>query len=168
MNIVSEFGLNVPLLIAQIINFLIVFYIMKRYLYRPTLNVLKKRKEAIKDGLKKAEEGKKALEDAKAEEKKMIKEAQTTANQIIKDAREEAVALVKKAEEDTKKQTAHMLAEARVQIEQQTAHAQTQLNKHVTMLSIELLKKSLANVFTEKEQSELVEKAMKELQKRPN
>jgi F0F1-type ATP synthase membrane subunit b/b' len=61
-----------------------------------------------------------------------------------------------------------MLQDAKVQIEQDTAAAQAQLNKYVAKLSVELLKKSLANVFTDKEQSEIIEKAVKEIQKRPN
>jgi len=82
------------------------------------------------------------LERTKEEEKEIIKKAKTTAEEMIKDAKE--------------------------QIALDTVQAQTQLDKYVVKLSLELLKKSLGNVFTEKEQSEIIERAVKEMQKQPN
>ena len=56
MEILENFGLNPMLLIAQIVNFLIVLFILKKFLYKPVLEMLKKRQTTIKDGLKQAEE----------------------------------------------------------------------------------------------------------------
>ena len=61
-----------------------------------------------------------------------------------------------------------MIKDAKEQIALDTVQAQTQLDKYVVKLSLELLKKSLGNVFTEKEQSEIIERAVKEMQKQPN
>ena len=61
-----------------------------------------------------------------------------------------------------------MLKDAKTQIELETSQAQEQLNTYVLKLSLDMLKKTLGNVFSEKEQSEIIEKAMKEMQKQPN
>ena len=75
MEIVKEFGLNPYLLAAQIVNFLIILYILKKLLYKSVLDMLKKRSDSIKEGIKQAEEGRLTLEKALEEEKKILSDA---------------------------------------------------------------------------------------------
>ncbi|HSX09743.1 MAG TPA: F0F1 ATP synthase subunit B [Candidatus Saccharimonadales bacterium] len=168
MEILKTFGLNPYLTIAQIINFLILLYILKRYLYPPLFKVFKKREELVKESIEKAEASEKALEKAKEQEKEVIKKAKTTGDDIIKEAREQADEIIKQAEVTAKERADKMLKDAKTQIELETSEAQKQLNTYVLTLSMNLLKKTLTNVFTEKEQSEIIDKAMKEMQKLPN
>lgn len=168
MQILQTFGLNPYLTIAQIVNFLILLYILKKYLYPPLFKVFKKREELVKESIEKAEQSEKALENAKEQEKTVIRKAKITADEIIKEAKEQASDILKQTETATKEQTDKMIKDAKVQIELETAEAQEQLNEYVLKLSLDILKKSLSNVITEKEQSEIVEKAMKEMQKLPN
>jgi F-type H+-transporting ATPase subunit b len=165
MDILNTFGLNPYLLVAQIVNFLILLYILKRYLYPPLFKVFKKREEIIKESIQKSEENEKILEKTKIVEKDVLTKARKTADEIIKEAREQSADMLKQAETDTKKQTEKMINDAKSQIELETAEAKKQLNNYVVRLSLELLKKSLPDVFTDKEQSEIVAKATKAMQK---
>ena len=167
MEILKTFGLDPYLVIAQIVNFLVIFYVLKRYLYPPLFTVFKKREQLVKESITKAEENEKILEKSKAQEKEILKKAKTTADEIIKDAHDRADDIVKKAEESTKQQTDKMLKDAKEQIALETAEAEKQLNNYVVKLSVEILEKSLRGVLTEKEQSEIVAKAIKSMQK-PN
>ncbi len=159
--VLHNFGVDWQLLIAQVINFLIILYLLKRFLYKPVFNLLKKREEAIKQGLSKADESKKALDEALVKEKKIIKEAQDTGKKIIQEAKEQSETVAKKIEEKAKKQADQMLEDARAQIEREKRAVEKELEKHVSELSVKILKQSLDNVFTEKEQSEVVAKATK-------
>lgn len=165
MDILNTFGLNPYLLIAQIVNFLILLYILKRYLYPPLFKVFKKREELVKESIQKAEENEKILEKTKVAEKEILTKARQTAEQILKEAREQSADMLKDAEIETKKQTDKMIKDAKTQIDFETTEAQKQLNNYVVKLSLDLLKKSLPGVFTDKEQSEIVEKAAKAMQK---
>ena len=168
MEIFGTFGLNPILTLAQIVNFLIILYILKRFLYKPLFRILNKREELVKESVQKADESSKALEKAQEEERKIIAQAQETAKQIVSDAKEQSADILKKAEENTKKQTDKMLKDAKTQIELETQQAQGQLNKYVSQLALKMLKTSIDHVFTEKEQSEIIERATKEMQKQPN
>ena len=168
MEILKTFGLNWQLLLAQIINFLIILYVLKRYLYPPLFKVFKKREELVKESIQKAEENEKLLEKAKVQEKEVIKKAKITADELIKESREQAADIVRKAEEDAKQKADKILKDAKEQIALETGEAQKKLNEYVMKLSIEILEKSLSNILTEKEQSDIVAKAMKEIQKLPN
>jgi len=168
MEIFENFGIDWTLTLAQIINFLIIFYILKRYLYRPIFNMLEKRKDAIKEGIKNAEEGKIELERALEKEAKIIKEAQNKAQAIIQDAKNNAQEQAKEIEERAKNQADRMIADAKIQIEIEVKKAEQLLNKHVSDLSIKLLRKSLPKIISNKEQSEIISKAIKEFEKQPN
>jgi F-type H+-transporting ATPase subunit b len=161
--VLHNFGVNWQLLLAQVINFLIIFYLLKRFLYKPVFAILQKRAEAIKAGLSKADESKKALDEALVKEKKILKEAHDTAKKIIQEAKEASETVAKNIEEKAKKQADQMLEDARIQIEREARLAEKEVEKHVSELSIKILKQSLDNVFTEKEQSEVVKKAAKEM-----
>ena len=168
MGIFKTFGLDPYLLIAQIVNFLIIFYLLKRFLYKPVNTMLKKRQQIAQDAIDAAKENEKVLETSKKQEKEIIRKAGITAETIIKEAREQAADILKQAKEDTRQQTEKMIKEAKARIELETAEAQQRLNHYVTRLSVELLRKTLNNVLSDKEQSEIIEKAMKEMQKQPN
>lgn len=164
----DKFGLDPLLVAAEIVNFLIVLYILKRFLYKPVFSMLKKREDAVKDGLAKAEEGKKALEKAEAEEKKILKKASETASQIIKDAKEQSAQIVKDAQEKSKSEAKKIIADAKAQIEIERKDTEAKLLKDVTGLSVELLRKSLSKILTDKEQDEVVKRAITVLQKQSN
>ncbi len=165
MEIVKNFGLDPILLGAQIINFLIIFYILKRFAYRPVLDILKKREDSIKQGLKEAEEGRKALEQALEKEKKILQNAQKIAEKIIADAKNQSIEIAKKMEENTKRQMEDMMTEAREQIIQETKVAEKEIASKVSKLAAAFLQKSMHDVFGAKEQQELVKTALSKMKK---
>ena len=52
MELLKDFGFDPILLTAQIINFLIVLVVLKKFMYKPVLDMLKKRENDIKKGIK--------------------------------------------------------------------------------------------------------------------
>ena len=165
MEALEHFGVDYILIAAQIVNFLVILYLLKRFLYKPLFKVFQERQNLVKESITKAEEATKALEKAEKNEKAVIKKARDEANQLLTDAKDNAADIMKKAEEAARKQTQQLLAEAKEQIALETKKAQQELNKHISELSVEILKKSLGNVFSDKEQSEVVAKAVKQLKK---
>lgn len=168
MEIVKEFGIKPILLVAQIVNFLVILYILRRFFYKPVTQLLKKREDTIKEGLEKAEEARIRLEKVAEEEKKILKEAQSQAIKIIDEAKTQGANISKKAEEETLKQIERMITEARNQIAQDTKEAQNKLTAHVSKLAIAFLQKSVSEVFNEKTQDEIMSKAIKRLKGKTN
>lgn len=163
MEIIKNFGLDPIFLAAQIINFLIILYVLKKFLYKPILELLKKRENAIKEGVEKNEEARILLEKAGAEEKAVLKRAEAYAKKIIDDAKNHATETAKETEEVSKKQTEKILAVASLQIKKEAVETEKRLTLKVTKVAIELLKKSLKQLFSEKEQKEILKKALKEI-----
>jgi F-type H+-transporting ATPase subunit b len=98
---VEALGLNLPQLIAQIVNFFVLLIILRLVLYKPILRMLDQRKEKIAEGLNAAEIARadaaqaqaniqQQLDEARKEGQDMVANAQQIATRIQADAREQA------------------------------------------------------------------------------
>ena len=165
MDILKNFGVDPIMVGAQIINFLIIFYLLKRFLYKPVLGMLKKREDKIQEGLKQAEESRVALEKTLEEEKKILGKAQDEAKKIIEESKSQATQVAQNIEENTKKQAERILLEAKEQINQESKATEQRLSEKVSLLAENMLTKSLEGFLGEKEQKQIVTKAIKKIKK---
>ena len=163
MEILKDFGVNWILLLAQVVNFLIVFIILKKVLYKPFLSMLKRREEKVSEGLKAAEEGRKLLEEAIVREKEMLRKTQETSAKIIKDAKSQAKEQAQEIEDTAKKQSEKILADAREKIEQETREASEKLESDIGKIAVAMLEKTLSQVLERKEKSEIIKRVSQRL-----
>lgn len=163
MEIAQQFGLDPVLLIAQAVNFLIVLFLLKKFLYRPVLDTLEKRKKAIEQGILDSEKSRKLLEETQEKEKKILKEAKDQSSQMIKDTREQAAKIMEEAKESAKEQSQNLIQDAKEAIQDETRKAQAQLAKHVSGLALKLLEKSGAELFDKKTQEDALTQALKKI-----
>ncbi len=168
MQLLKNFGLDPVLLVAQIVNFLIVLYVLKRFLYKPVLSMLDERKKTIKEGIERAAEGQRMLEDASHQQKKLLKEAHDQATLIIADAKKAASSIVSETETTMKKRTDKMIKEAEIQIMEEAKKTEERLSSHVSALAVQFLQQALKDLFTEKDQEEIMVRAIKQLKKSSN
>lgn len=164
MEIIEEFGINPILLGAQVVNFLIIFYLLKRFLYKPVQEMLKNREHAIRDGLKKAEEQAVLLEKTKEEERQIIKKAKQNVESLLKETKEEARNIQKDSYEKAKTTTEKMIEEAKEQIQKESQLAQKSLVSYTARIAVSILEKSLSAILSEKDKNEITQKAIKKLQ----
>src|SRR3989344_3250689 len=168
MEIINEFVIHPVLLIAQIVNFLIILYILKRFAYKPILELLKKREEEIKKGLSDAQEARELLEKAEERERELLRKAQSEAKKLLDDARKVRDEMMQKSQDATRKEADRLLKEAREQISFETREAEKRLSAHVSDLAIQFLERSIEGVFDEKDQDIVMRSAIKRLRTKKN
>lgn len=134
-------------------------------MYKPVLEMLKKREDDIKKGIKQSEEGKLTLENALEQEKKIIEKAQIRAEKIVSDSRQDAEEERVKIEEAAKRESERMLLTARETIEKETREAEERLTAKIGDIALNLLEKSLVGIFGKKEQEEIMKKAVAQIKK---
>lgn len=127
-------GIDVKLLIGQIVNFLILFLILTKLLYKPVVNMLNERREKVAKSL---ENAKKIEEDLANTEKRideMISQAEERASNIIKEStkagntqKEEIIAIAKSLAEEE-------IAKAKIAINIEKIKASQELEKEVISL----------------------------------
>ncbi|MEK7534368.1 MAG: F0F1 ATP synthase subunit B [Patescibacteria group bacterium] len=163
MELIKNFGINPILLGAQVVNFLIVLFILRKLLYKPITQLLQKRKDTIIEGLKTAEEAQKRMEKVLQEEKNILRNAQIQAKKIVEDATLQSIEASKEIQENAKKQSEKILKEVRLQIEKERSETEKRLMENVSSLAIKFLQKSVEQLFSERDQKEVVEKALKKI-----
>lgn len=163
MEIIKNFGINPYLLGAQVINFLILFYLLKRFAFKPIMDMLEKRRMTIEKGLKDAMDSRHALENALDEERKILRKAQSEAQKIVMESKNSAEQLARDIKGQTKTQVEEMLMQANAK----NARAEVEMEKRVAIsaaqIAVKMVEVSIKDVFSEKEQKESLQKLAKNL-----
>lgn len=107
--LVGQFGINGKVIVAQLINFGVVAFILWRFAFKPVIATMDERQRKISEGLQFAEEAKTQLAETEKRQAEVLREANTKAQQILHEARESAV----KFEERMKNETASQIEEMR-------------------------------------------------------
>jgi F-type H+-transporting ATPase subunit b len=133
----EAFGVDLPKLLFQVINFLLLLYLLNRFLFKPVLARLDERSAKIGKGLEDAEVAARDRELARAEREAAVSEARkeaaalvASANKIATDTRDEILA---KAREDAEKVTER----AREEITAEKEKAMAELRAQVADLALE-------------------------------
>jgi len=79
LDIFGQLGINGAFLLAQIINFLILFFLLRRFLLKPVMNMLDARRQRIEDGMKAADRARQAAEAERTELMKKLDEERRAA-----------------------------------------------------------------------------------------
>lgn len=160
MEILTNFGVKPVLLIAQIVNFAILLWILKRFLYKPLLKVLEERKQKIADSLKNAEEIEIRLqkigEDREKELIKAAKEAQT----IIDEAAKNAQGLIAEAHTRAAAEADRVLLKSREQLKLEKDKLQSEMRAELSGLVVVALEKVTGKVLSKDDQKGLVNKSL--------
>lgn len=166
MEALQKFGLDPLLLAAQVVNFLIILAILKKFAYKPILSLLKKRQEAIRQSLEQAEKTKKLLEETAEKEKLVLRAAQTQATKLLDHAKKEANNILAIAEVAAKKEQEKIMKETKSQIQEEILKAKQELIENVSFLAIRFLEKTAKELFTEKDQKDIMSRAMTKMKKK--
>jgi F-type H+-transporting ATPase subunit b len=149
-------GITPNLLITQIINFIILFVLLRIVLYKPILNLLESRKQRIQESLEYAEQVKRdAAEQQKEFEKKLEetrREAQAAAAAAAQVGEKEREAILAQAREDARK----MVEQAKGQIEYERKQMLSELREEVVRLSLLAAQKVVSQSLDEKAHRQLV------------
>ena len=165
MEIIKNFGVNPILLAAQIVNFLIILFVLKKLLYKPVLELLNKRQKMIKEGIQQAEESRIKLEKVIIEERNILRTAQLQSKKLIEDARLESAELTLQMNETAKKQTEKILKDAKDQIARESVETEKRLAVNTSKLAVSFLQKALSEFFSGKEQKEVVSNVLRKIRK---
>ena len=163
MEALQKLGIDFKVLIAQIINFGILFLILRHYLYRPIIKALDNRKNRIKESLEKAADIEKKYADATEEYNSRVLKANQEAVQIIEEARVHAEktrkGILDKAEEEA--DTIKKNATKDIEIERNALYAD--VKKSAGKLAIFIITKVLKQDQGEEFYRKNVEKALDEI-----
>ncbi len=136
MNALESLGINPTFLLSQIVNFTILFILLRLLLYKPVLNALEQRRARLEKGLQDAEAAKKALENAEAERQRILDEARAEAQKLRAEAVQQAEQAAAKVKADAQAEAEKIKADAQNVLSAERDKMLSELRGQVAALAI--------------------------------
>lgn len=155
---------GIGLLFWMALSFSIVFFILKKYAWKPIINALKDREESIAEALDAANQARKEVEALKADNERVIAEARKEKELILKEARDIRIKMVAEAREQANAEARKSIEDARMVIRNEKVAAIDEIKQQVAELSINIAEKVLQKELKDKkEQEALVDSLVKDM-----
>ncbi|MBP7846116.1 MAG: F-type H+-transporting ATPase subunit b [Bacteroidota bacterium] len=157
MEILSKIGFDWQVALANLVNFLIIFFLLKRFIFKPVGKILEERKNKIADGLEKAALAETALLNAKKEHESIVRDAKMLAGTITSNAEKEGSVIKDKRKKEAESERNVLLQETREELLKEKINAETELASKAVMLAMAGATKIITEDMT-KEKHELIAK----------
>jgi F-type H+-transporting ATPase subunit b len=161
--ITNQFGVDLPFLLAQMINFGIVAFVLYQFAFKPVLVTLDQRQKKIADGLEYAEEMKKRLADAQKRYEEIIKDASMKAQEMIEAARQSARIVYEKQTKEAAERAEHMIKRAEEAIVLEHTKMLAELKNEVADLVVKISMRVMGQNLTDQQRNDFASNATKEL-----
>ncbi len=157
--LINTFGIDYKILIAQIINFSIIFLVLYKFLVKPLNQIIEERQKKIEEGLKKREEAEKMIKEIYRLREEILKDAEKEKINILNEAKLFKENKLKEIEEEMKKLREEMIEKLNEEKENLRKEFYEKLNKELYDLFLNISYK----VFHRKElNKEFIENILKQ------
>ncbi len=155
---------DIGLLFWMLVSFMIVFFLLKKFAWKPILNMLHQREDTIEQALKSAEQAKEEMKKLQADNAKVMEEARTEREKIFREAQEVKEKIIGEARELAKKEKDKILDEARTAIQSEKNVALKEIRELTADLSVQIAEKLLRNELSnEQKQKALLDQLTKDM-----
>ena len=159
----ETFGWDPRLFFSQVVSFIIVALLLKRFAYKPILNVLQQRREQIAQAHVNAEKIKQQLAEAEQRHAEILAKANAEAQKMIEEARTSAAHLADRKQQEAIAAAEQILAKAREASAIEHERTMMQLKRELGRLVVETTAKVTGKVLMPDDQRRLQEEAARTL-----
>lgn len=161
-DVFTALGIDWKMLIFQVIGFIILVWLMGKYVYPPLLKTIDERQEKIEAGNKAANAAEQKAAETKAEVEKLLKKAREDAAAIMTTAKEEATATVEAADAKAKVRAERIVADAQEQLEKDIVAARKVLHNETVELVALATEKVVGKTVTDAVDRKVITSAVQE------
>ena len=148
-------------IVTQLINLLLLFLLLKHFLFTPVQNVLNARQAAIDKSYADADSTLNKAEELRDEYEKRLADAKAEANDIVKAATRKAQQNGEEIVRDAQAQAAHLMEKADAQIEQEKKKAMNELKDEISGIAVDIASKVVEREIDEKDHEALIAEFIK-------
>ncbi|MBW7893934.1 MAG: F0F1 ATP synthase subunit B [Opitutaceae bacterium] len=161
--ITDTFGINLPAILAQVVSFSVVAYVLWRFAFKPVLATMDERQQKIEAGLKYTEEMKAKLEATQQESAALIQQAQEKASAIIHETRQSAKEYLDKQTQEAAQKANDLMVKAQQAIELERRKMIAEARAEIASLVVVTTERVLAKKLSDAERASYNESAAREL-----
>lgn len=158
----ASLGINLPLLVVFIVNFIILFVLLRLFLFKPVLKMLDERTKRTRDAMELAEVTKKEFEQAKVEVQKQIEKGRQEAQAIIAQAMQVGERLKEESRQEATKQAQVIVDRTRAELEAERDKIVGDLRREFVNISIAAAEKVIKETLDKEKHRKLIEETLRE------
>ncbi len=166
-NLVTEvaetFGFDLKIFLSQVVSFVIVALLLRRFAYKPILAVLEERRQRIQEGLLNADKIKQQLAEAEQRYQETLAKANEEAQKMIDEARSSAGVIAERKEQEAIAAAEQILARAREASALEHEREMARLKRELGRLVVDTTAKVTGKVLSAEDQKRLQEEASRQV-----
>lgn len=159
---IAALGLNLPGLIAQLVNFAILLVVLRLLLWKPILKMLDERKQKIEAGLQRSEEAATQAAASEDEARRVMDEARAEAREATARGQESAARLREELEEQARREADQIITRAREEIRLEREQTVQQLRAEFADLTIQAAERVVGQALDRDAHQRLIDEALVE------
>jgi len=160
LEILGKIGFDWQVAIANLVNFLIIFFILKRYAFKPIAKIIKERQDKVNEGLDSAKLAETNLMQVEQEKEKIVMQARQDANEVVASAKDQADALFVSKTADATKEHDRLVEEGKKKAQKEFDRMEQEVRAQAAGLIVSSVEKILNEDLDEKQDKKLQEKAV--------
>ncbi len=157
---IADLGVNLPVLVAQLINFTALLIVLRLLVYKPVLKMLDERRNRIQEGLSAAQQGREQALEANREAGARIEAARREGQDIVAQAQQVSARLQEEGRQQTQVQAEALLERARNEIQLERDNAIAELRREFADLTIAAAEKVIGQSLDRAAHRRLIEQAL--------
>lgn len=157
----AQLGVSMKDFLFQLITFVLVFLVLKRFAFTPITKMLAERRKVIDDGVRMGLKMEKEKADLDKQVAVIIQEARHEADKIISTAQKEAREITREAEKAGQRKAEAIITDAEARLDEEKHHAKQKLEKEIVGLISEATEAIVGEKVDAKKDAELIDKVLK-------
>ena len=141
--ILGKIGFEWQVALANLINFLIIFFILKKFAFEPIGKMIRERREKIEKGITDAQKAEKDLANADAQKTEIIRAARASADKIVIGSQTDGKEIVKEAQIKANREREEILKQAKLDVEKEKSVGEETLRLEASKLITGGMKKMI-------------------------
>lgn len=132
--LITTFHIDWKLMIAQIVNFGLVFLALYFIAAKPLSKLIKDRTEEITTGLENAQKAEREVANANIKKEEIVREAKNNAKQILAGSQDDGKKIVKEARDKAMDEKEEIIKQAKIEIEKEKKYSEDIIKKEASSL----------------------------------
>ena len=152
-----KMNINISVMVVTAINLLILFLMVKHFLFDKVSAVIKNRQQSIEETISKADEDLEKARALKIENQRVLKSAKEEGKKIVQEFKGKADDVYKEIVEDAKRESISLMERSKVEVERERTKAEAEIRNQAVELALLLSAKALEGSIDETKHRQLID-----------
>lgn len=161
-DLIGSLGIDMPTLLAQLINVAVLFGLLYLVAYKPIMRMLDERSRRVKESMEQTEKIKQQAERAEEEAAKRIAEASKEGEEVLARAMRTGEEVRKEAQAQAQQEAETLISRARAEIQQERNEAVGELRQEFADLTVMAAEKVIDRSLDKKAHRQIIDKVLEE------